>query len=269
MSKKFISILFVPAREKYLSKIRQIKADMIVIDLEDAILDEDKVSALKKVKFFLSQSIGDLDLFVRINPQRIEEEVAELNDFSICGYMLPKTESVRDIEKLNQVAKEKQIIALIESAAGIVNAREIAECCHTDMIAFGAEDYTAQCRIKNENQFLFYTKSKLVACAKAYNKPIFDTVSRNIYDRNACREDAVLSKNFGFDGKLALHPMQVEVINEVFKRTDVLQYERIIDEYLKAKSSVVVIGGVVYEEMHIRAMQRELREYKDEIKRKR
>lgn len=264
MSKKYHSILFVPAREKYLSKICQLKADMIVIDLEDAIPAEDKVSALKKVKCFLRHSSGDLDIFVRINPDRKKEETDVLNKFPICGYMLPKTESAKDIEKLCDVADGKQIVALIESAAGILNAREIAQCAYTNMIAFGAEDYTAQCGIKNENQYLIYPKSKLVACAKACGKQVFDTISRNIYDRNVCMEDAVQSKKFGFDGKLALHPMQVEVINEVFRNTDILQYERIMDEYSKVKNNVVVIDGIVYEEMHIRAMQRELRENKKE-----
>lgn len=264
MSKKYNSILFVPATEKYLSKICHVKADMIVIDLEDAIPESDKIFALKKTESYLSHPFGDLDMFVRVNSVRIKDEINVLNKFPISGYMLPKTECAADIEKLNELAEGKQIIALIESAAGILNAREIAECCHTDMIAFGAEDYTSQCGIKNENQYLIYPKSKLVACAKACRKQIFDTVSRNIYDRNVCRQDAVQSKKFGFDGKLALHPMQVEVINEVFKNADILQYERIIDEYLKGKSNVAVIDGIVYEEMHIRAMQRELQEYREE-----
>lgn len=249
------SLLFVPATEKLLSKIEDCKADAVVVDLEDAILAEDKDNALYRLEVFLKGYSYKTDLFVRINPTRAEQETGVLNKYAVKGYMLPKTETSAEVELFAKSAGDKHIIALIESAMGIVNADEIIRNDNVSMAAFGAEDYTTQCGIENKTEFLVYPKSKLVAVSKAYSKPVIDTISLEIRNIDSYTKEAESSKNFGFDGKLAIHPMQVDVINSVFCE-NIDYYRYIVAEYEKSGAGVLNLDGKVFEKPHIDAMRR-------------
>lgn len=257
MVNKYRSLLFVPATEKMLPKIENCKADAVIVDLEDAILEEDKDNALYRLEGFLKVYSYKKDLFARINPMRMEKETAILNQYDIKGYMLPKTEKAADVDLFAEAAGDKQIIALIESAMGIVNSEEIIINNNVSMAAFGAEDYTTQCGIENKPEFLVYPKSKLVAVAKAYKKPVIDTISLEIHNIDSYTKEAESSKKFGFDGKLAIHPMQVDTINRIFC-DDLEYYKYIVAEYEKKNEAVLNINGKIFEKPHIDAMRRRI-----------
>lgn len=259
--KKYNSFLFVPANEKMLAKIEKVKADAVIIDLEDAVLPEDKDKALWLVDSFLQTYSYHIDIFIRINPLRMKRELEVLNKYKIKGYMLPKTETKDDVENLKRLSQDKQIIALIESPKGIINISEIVGYSGVDMAAFGAEDYTTQCGIKNTDEFLVYPKSKMVAYAKAYNKPVIDTISLNITSEEDFMKSAQNSKDFGFDGKLAIHPMQVDIINQVFA-DDIKYFKYVVNEYEKQGKGVLNLDGKVFEKPHIDAMRRIIEEKK-------
>lgn len=259
MKNKPRSFLFVPAIEKLLSKIETCDADAVIIDLEDSIPDYDKQDALKRVATFLNGYSYNHSIYIRINKTRIKTEVFELDIFPIKGYMLPKSESSCDIDVISALTN-KEIIALVESAAGIVKVCEIARHERVTMIAFGAEDYTSECGIENDDAFLLYPKSKIVINAKANNKYVIDTMSLNIRDRGRYKIVAENTKKLGFDAKLAIHPMQVEVINKVFN-DDIAYYEDIVNRYENSGKSVYEIDGTVYEKPHIDAMKRKIKEF--------
>lgn len=261
MKKNYNSWLFVPAVEKLLGKIETCKADAVIIDLEDAVLCSEKDNALFLVTEFLKNYSFKTDIFIRINPDRLERETAELNKYPVKGYMLPKTENSNDIKKLSDVT-DKSIIALVETAKGIVNLSEIAENEQIFAIAFGAEDYTTQNGIKKSDEFLLYPKSKIVAYAKAYDKIAVDTISLNITDKEKYAAEARKTKDFGFDGKLAIHPMQVDVINAVY--TDDIEYYRyIVEQYEKSGVGVLNIDGTVFEKPHIEEMKRKISDFEN------
>lgn len=255
MDNVYRSLLFVPATEKMLSKIEDCKADAVIVDLEDAILAEDKDSALCRLEGFLKGYSYKTDLFVRINPARSEKETDVLNKYALKGYMLPKTETAAEVASFSKVSGGKQIVALIESAMGILNVEEIVRNDNVIMTAFGAEDYTTQCGIENKTEFLVYPKSKLVAVSKAYKKPVIDTISLEIRNIGLYTKEAESSKSFGFDGKLAIHPMQVDVINSVFCE-NIEYYRYIVAEYEKSGTGVLNLHGKVFEKPHIDAMRR-------------
>lgn len=259
MKNKYRSFLFVPATDKLLNKIPVCKADVIIIDLEDSIPEVDKSDALKRAIDFLSNYSYECDVFVRVNSDNFKNEILALDCLAIKGYMLPKTEGEADINKISALTS-KEIIALIESAKGIVNIDTIAQNARVTMIAFGAEDFTSQNGIENDDMFLSYPKSRIVLYAKANKKWVIDTMSLVIHDTTKYRELAINSRKFGFDAKLAIHPMQVDVINEVFSE-DIKHYKDIVTKYEKSALAVVEIGGKIYEKPHIDAMKRKIKEY--------
>lgn len=261
MKRNYHSLLFVPANSDMLSKIENINADAVIIDLEDSIRGKDKDKALVEAELFLNHYSFDKDIFVRINPDRSEQEINVLNKFCITGYMLPKAENNKDIIEFCKLSSEKKLIALIETLGGVIGIREIAANSCVNMIAFGAEDYTAQTGIRNEDEFLSYVKSKIVLYAKAYGKKVFDTVSINITDKEKYCREAQKSRDYGFDGKLTIHPMQVEVVNNVYKGDDIDYYRYILDEYDKNDRAILKLDGRIYEKPHIERIRKIIQEW--------
>lgn len=258
MTDNIHSFLFVPANEKMLSKIPTCSADAVIIDLEDAVLEVHKDEALFLVKSYLGEIKTNMPVFIRINPGRVESEISSLKDTKISGYMIPKSETVDDIKAVYNLDNDKKIIALIETPMGIVNVPELAKCDLVYGISFGAEDYTTRCDINNIHENLLYQKSRIVNYAKAFDKFCIDTMSLNIHDKDSYNIEAQKSKDLGFDGKLAIHPMQVEVINELYSNKDYNYLKYIVDTYISSGKSVLEIDGKVYEKPHIDAIIKEL-----------
>lgn len=258
MTNEIHSFLFVPANEKMLSKISTCSADAIIIDLEDAVLPSNKDEALLLVKNYVDKNKVIVPVFVRINPDRVETEVLLLRNTNITGYMIPKTETLEDIKSVYDLDSDKKIIALIETPMGIVNVSELAKCDLIYGIAFGAEDYTEICDINNIHENLIYQKSMIVNYAKAYKKIAIDTISLNIHDKDSFHVEAQRSKDFGFDAKLAIHPMQVEAINELYSNRDYDHLKYIVNTYISSGQSVLEIDGKIYEKPHITSIIKEL-----------
>lgn len=259
MNKICHSLLFVPAECKKMAKIECIKADAAIIDLEDAVLEADKERALQELQHFLDTCSYKKDIYVRVNPQRLERETAVLKGYPITGYMLPKTETQEELDRLYELAPDKKNIALLETLKGVMNIRQLVSHRTVHMAAFGAEDFTAQSGICKEEEYLAYVKGRIVLYAKAIGKPVFDTISLNITDAKEYRKEVRRTMNYGFDGKLAIHPMQTDVINEEYASLNMEQYRRIIDAYYKGNQAVAVLDGRIYEKPHIKRMEEELR----------
>lgn len=256
------SFLFVPAKEYMLSKIGTLEADAYIIDLEDSIEDENKEEALVQVESFLNKYCNNSALFVRLNKKTYANEVKKLECFSDLGFMLPKFENVDFYDDFSYIWEKHKVIALIETPLGIVNINEIAKCKWVDMIAFGAEDYTSMVNMENRPELLIYQKNCLVTYAKAYGKYVLDTPCFCIDDKNTIEEDIRMTVKIGFDGKLAITPKHVEVINMIFNngvnnREEVMQ---IIEQFEKKGKAVQVINGRVYEKMHIEQIKKQLKQ---------
>ena len=260
---RYKSLLFVPAKNKMLTKIDMLDADAFIIDLEDSIEEDYKEEAISNVIAYLEKSTVSKDIFVRINKDRALSECNRLQNTGIKGFMLPKFENPQEYLVLGEKILEKyQIIALIETPRGVVNLPDISSCSWVDALAFGAEDYTAAANMKNTKTNLLYVKSKLLTYSKAENKLVFDTPFMQLSEENLLEEEIQDSFDMGFDGKMAINISHIKQINTVFGSDDIEKIKNIIEEYEKAGKAVVVIEGKVYEKMHINHLRRILRERK-------
>lgn len=254
------SLLFIPAKEKMMSKIKEFNADIYIIDLEDSIANADKEKALKTLIDFLDEFEQEFNIMVRINSNNYLKELNLLDKFSKVSFMLPKYEYGNQYEDVSDILNKHEIVALIESPLGIVNIEQIVSKKYIDAIAFGAEDYTAKVNMKNDNCTLIYQKSKIITYSKAYNKKVFDTPSFKINNDKEFEKEVNESVDLGFDGKLLIHPKHINFINKAFQNIDIDKYKKIIEKYESSDSAVVVIEGVVYEKMHIDRMKKILKE---------
>ena len=247
--KKYRSLLFVPAEDKYLAKIGKANADAYIIDLEDSISDVNKKAALQRTCIFL-ESYDKNNLFVRINKDRYLEELKDLSMFRV-GIVLPKIQSYDDYYNAEYLLNDRQVIALLETPRAMVNLNSIAAIKWIDALAFGAEDYTVATGMLNTYDNLTVIKNLLVLSARAYGKLIFDTPCFQLKDEQVLEAELRQAINLGFDGKLAIHPEQVEPINSVFDNKDIERNKEIVAIFEKSGKAVCEIDGKVYEQLHI------------------
>jgi citrate lyase subunit beta / citryl-CoA lyase len=222
------SYLYVPGNDaRRIEKAFASEADAVILDLEDAIAPSRKEEARKTVADML-RSKQEKPVFVRINAPGsalAEEDIEAVVGLSLSGLRLPKAESpeaVRRVaERLENLGCEAGIQCLIESALGLELAFEIARA-HEKVVgmSLGEADLAADLGVRGDAGLL-YARSRVVAATRGAGLPSpVQSVYTNVRDKDGLRRSTEEGKNMGFVGRSAIHPAQIEVINEVFTPTE-------------------------------------------------
>lgn len=231
------TMLFMPGdSRRKIEKGAAMDVDSIIMDLEDAIALTQKDVARHSVAAALREvDFGRSEALVRIN-QIIsgwiyEQDIAVTVDARPAGYVLPKVEDAEQVKHVSEILTEAEqrnrwplgsikLFAIIETAKGIVNLKEIASSDkRLEALIFGAEDLAGDIgAIRTEDGYeVFYARSAVVIHAKAFGLQAIDTV---YIDFSAAPEklkaETVTIRKMGYTGKLAIHPKQVAPIQEVF-----------------------------------------------------
>jgi len=224
------SVLFVPGtRPDRFAKAFSSGADAVVLDLEDAVEPRRKAEARELVGKFVA-SLGPetkSSVFIRINAPVspwIDDDVDWLRGLHgfVDAVVLPKVEIAAVIEGVADATPDRRVIPLIETARGVLNVSEIISAeAEIPAVLFGAEDLTAELGIPRtlQGDELIYARSALVLAAATIDAEPIDAVWVDFANPDALRQDATRAKALGFRGKMAIHPDQVSVINEVFSPT--------------------------------------------------
>ena len=276
------SRLYMPGNNPYLSQNAFLfGADCIILDLEDSVPPAEKFATRILVREILKNvDFADTEKTVRINPisspygrADLEEIIPALPD----GIFIPKAETADDVRVVDEIVQEikakhgidKEIyyMPIIESAKGVWNAYEIASASpQVVMVAFGAEDFTRDIGAQRtrEGREQFVARSMVVLGAKAAGVQASDTVWSDIDDVEGLRASAQEARELGFDGKGAIHPSQVKIINEVFSPTpEEIEYAKKVvaafEEAQKRGSAVVALGRKMIDPPVVARAQRILR----------
>lgn len=258
---KIHSVLFVPASKKRLNHIPDIEADAFIIDLEDSIKEGMKDIAYQELTEWLDEGYDsklEKNLILRINKSRVRTE-AELfsNKTAIKCIAIPKVESADDIRAVTEAFPQKDIFVLIENPKGLIKLQTILQEQSVNAVGFGGEDFCVSMRMKKKNEYLIPIKSQLLMYSKVLCKPAFDMIEAEYSDLNKLENYALMSKEMGFDGKLAIHPAQIKVINSLFHDFETDKAKNIIAAYEKSNSGFMMIDGEIYEKPHIDKMKKE------------
>jgi citrate lyase subunit beta/citryl-CoA lyase len=223
------SVLFSPGDQPSLMrKAPASGADVVVFDLEDAVVPDAKPEARTAVADTLTADDFDPDceVWVRVNPTGIaaddDLDVVLRDDPRLDGVMLPKVEAAADVETLAALLDERgadlPVVALVESAAGVLDAQSIAAAAATDALAFGAEDLSADIGATrtDEGTEVLYAREHVVLAASAAGVDAIDTIHADFEDEAGLSEETAFARQLGYDGKMAIHPAQVSVINDGF-----------------------------------------------------
>jgi len=238
------SVLFSPGDQPDLMrKAPNTGADVVVFDLEDAVAPEQKDDARVAVNDVLTDPdfAPDCEVCVRVNPVGMgagEDVDAVLAGGSAAdSVMLPKAGDSEDVETLGRLLAEEDaeapVLALVESARGVLNAQEIAVAGPTDALVFGAEDLSADIGAArtDEGTEVLHARETVVLAASAADVDAIDTVYTGIEDTEGLAEETRFAAGLGFDGKMAIHPGQVDPINDAYTpaQEDVEWAERVLE----------------------------------------
>jgi citrate lyase subunit beta/citryl-CoA lyase len=239
-----------------LGKAPGLGADMVFLDLEDSVAPLEKEAARDNVvKAINEQDWGDTVLCVRVNAwdtkwtYRDVIHVVENASERLDELMLPKVQSAAEVVALDLLLTQIEevtgrssrvgIEAQIETTRGLINVEEIcAASDRTETIIFGPADFAASMEMpvltagvqvpEYPGDHFHYVFSKILMAGRANGLQVIDGPFLKIRELEALREYSMRTRVLGYDGKWALHPDQVKVINEVYTPTQE-QFDRAHD----------------------------------------
>jgi citrate lyase subunit beta/citryl-CoA lyase len=246
------SLLFVPgSRPERFDKALAAGADLVVIDLEDAVAAADKVSARAALAAWCSsaEQRPGRRVVVRINAADTEwfaEDLAVAAMPGVFGVMLPKAEQVESIDAVATAREGLRVLPLIETAIGFDNSRAIARSPGVQRLVFGTIDFALDLGLDGEDDPLLFFRSRLVLESRLAGiaAPI-DGVTVAIDDAEQLRHDTLRARQLGFGGKLCIHPKQVDGVNRHFAPSDAeaAWARRVLDAAAASAGAAVQLDG--------------------------
>jgi len=259
------SVLLAPASNwGMIQKTAVSHADAVCIDLEDAVVpDEKEASRANVIRAYRELDFGDKLKMYRMNgldthfAYRDIIEIVEAAGDRIDLIVVPKVNRPEDIyvvetllgqiESYRKYSRPIGIEALIETALGCVNIREIAACSERlEGFVYGPGDYAASARMPmesigelDENDRVYpghrwhHVMHAIVSAARAYNKRAIDGPFAGIKNAEGLLQSCKIGRAMGFDGKWCIHPGQIETVNQTFVPSDkdIAWARTVLDEY--------------------------------------
>jgi len=261
------SFIFCPGNKPdMIPKALRSGADMVCIDLEDAIIPEHKdISRISTVKAFENISVPyGVETLIRINDVNSEEGKEDIqailnSNNTASGLMLPKIQSVEEIINLERqiklANKSLNLHIIIETNTGLQNAWNIAQSSSIiKSLLFGGVDMSADLGCNGDWLSLLYARSRVVHAAAGAGIDSIDVPFLDLEDMEGMRNEAQKSKNLGFSGKGSIHPKQIESLNKVFTPSseEIAYANKVIKAFNEASDGLVVVDGKLIEKPVLR-----------------
>lgn len=229
------SLMFVPGNQpKMLAGAARAKPDAFIPDMEDSVPDAEKANAREITAAHLGALAASGALVIpRLNSLAtglLYDDIAAVVGPHIYGVSVGKIDTATDIHRISAMldAQERRVgiapgmttlLPWIETAKAIVNLYDI--CSASPRVvgaAFGAEDFTNDMGIERgeDESETFFARNAIAVAARAADVLALDTPYFGFRDPDGLRQNALAARRIGFKGKFAIHPAQVDIINEAF-----------------------------------------------------
>jgi citrate lyase subunit beta/citryl-CoA lyase len=274
------SALYMPgSNARALEKARTLPADVLILDLEDAVAPDAKESARAQVSAAVAAGFGPREVVVRINALDTpwgEEDLAAAAAAAPDAILIPKVSSPEALAAVGlrlrrlRAPERVRVWAMVETAHAVLRADAIAGAAHD-------VDTRLSCLVLGLNDLARETRARLtpgrapmlpwmmtaLAAARANGVDILDGVYNSLSDQEGLRAECEQARDCGFDGKTLIHPGQIAVANAVFAPTpeEVEEARRIVavfDAPENARKGAVALGGRMVERLHAEMAQRVL-----------
>lgn len=273
------SLLSVPAiNPRALEKARSLACDGVIFDLEDSVAPEKKREARENLaKFFAEGRLEGREAIIRINALSSEfgafdvETVVALEPDAV---LIPKVDEPEDVLAVADLLDEAgvspavEVWAMMETPRGVLNAAAIARTARTDGARLGAfvvglNDLRKDTGVPMEpgRTMLVPWLMQVVLAARAYGVEVIDSVCNDFRDLEAFAAECRQGRSMAFDGKMLIHPAQIEAANRLFapEAADVAEAEAIIAAFADpaaAGLNVLTVNGRMVERLHVEQAER-------------
>ena len=253
------SVLFLPASNpRAIAKARESGADLVVLDLEDAVKREDK-SAAREAAVEAVASEWPMPVAIRVNSVGSEWHSLDLDAVarSRADYaIVPRAVSAHLVRGVAE-AVGKPVLAMIETAAGVVAAPEIAP--ETAGLIAGTNDLRADLKLPLDatREPISASLQWIVLAARAAGVAVFDGVFNRLDDPDGFLAEARDGRRLGFDGKSLIHPNQIALCHQAFAPSNA-EVERARSLVEAFNGGAERFGHEMIERMHVEAAQRVL-----------
>ena len=251
------SLVFVPGnRANMLERAKEFPADIIMVDLEDSVPPEEKVNARNLAIEWVPElrAVGHR-VMVRgnsLDTGLTRDELTAVVSPDLAGISLGKVESPQDVRDVASILTslersvgiepaQVKIIPWIENARALVGAYQIATASDRIVgIAFGGEDYTDDMGLERTDtgEEIYFPRATVAVAARAARVASLDSPYVLFRNSDGLRADAGQARKLGFIGKFAIHPAQIDIINELFSPSDEeLAYaQKVVDAWNEAEA---------------------------------
>jgi len=283
------SALYIPgSNERGLDKGRTIPADVVILDLEDAVLPEAKNDARDAVAAAVSaRAYGPREVVVRVNgldTTWIGRDITAMASAKPDAILIPKVSRLdhlrgaRTALSVAQAPREVALWLMIETPLGVLNAQEIAANAigpgaEITAMVVGTNDLGKETgmRIKPGRTLMLPWLTHVLAAGRAFGLAVLDGTHNDLDDMDGFRAECEQGRDLGMDGKTLIHPKQVPIANEIFSpSTEEIAWARKVIAAFRApenaKKAVITVDGRMVERLHERMALRIL-EVADEIER--
>ena len=253
------SLLFLPASNpRAVAKARSLGADLVILDLEDAVAPEDKNSARDAAIEALATP-WQMPVAIRINGVGTKWHSLDLD--AVAGsrtdfVVVPRATSAHLVHDIGKTAGSP-VLAMIETAAGVLSAGEIAS--ETAGLIAGTNDLRADLRLPLDatREPISTALQLIVLAARAAGVAVFDGVFNNLEDGEGFSSEAEDGRRLGFDGKSLVHPSQIELCHRAFAPSaeEVERAKGLVNAF---QGGAERLGQEMIERMHVEAARRVL-----------
>lgn len=269
------SVLYMPgANARAMEKARDLPADALIFDLEDAVAPAEKETARRQVIETLQKGgYGNRELVVRVNGLMTpwgEADVAEMATAGAHALLIPKVENKQIINGVEgrmltaQAPDAMSIWCMIETPKGVMRAEEIASASpRLGALVMGTSDLAKDLHcLHTPSRGPFMTSlSWCILAARANGLSILDGVHLDLADDDGFAESCRQGWEMGFDGKTLIHPKTIEAANAAFAPDDAeVQWSRRViaahEEAANAGKGVVLLDGQLIENLHVEEAHR-------------
>ncbi len=258
------ALLFLPASNpRAIAKARASRADLVILDLEDAVKETDKDAARAAAEEALAEP-WPMAVAIRVNAlgtKWFALDVAAVARSSADFVVAPMVESPAAVNAIRENSA-KPVIAMIESAAGVLAAPAIAR--DAAGLFMGVNDLAADLRLPADagREPLRFALQSVILAARAAKRPVFDGVFNRLDDPEGFAAECAEARRLGFDGKTLIHPSQIEPCLAAFAPTaeEIARAERLV---AAASGGAERFEGAMVETMHVDAAKRLLERARD------
>jgi len=255
--------LFVSGnRPERFDKALASRAGAVIVDFEDAVAPADKASAREAFAAWYRATPARERVLLRINDEStswFDEDMAVARQTGVRGIVLPKTETAAQIERVGaRLEPGGFVVALVETAKGILQVDELARAEHLQRIAFGTIDYALDLDLSGDERGLLYPACRIALASRAAGiaTPIAG-VTAEIGDESKLLADLAFARACGFGAKLCIHPKQADPMDAAMRpgEAEIAWAKRVVAAAESTPGAVQVDGRMVDRPVIARALR--------------